>query len=123
MVEDDIRSIKSAIVEHNATSKISYSDGDKVREVSIFEAFNMLKDAESDLAKAHAEVINNISATVLKDTAQEDIDDLFEDIVPPRDEYQNLLAKIWSLKQGITRVNNTVITVSVCSEYLVDLLK
>jgi hypothetical protein len=76
LLESDIRSIKSVIVEHNARTKVSFHDatlGETVS-VSIFDAFNTLKDMESDLTRKHSELVSGVSVTALVDTPADEVE-------------------------------------------------
>lgn len=122
-IEGDMRAIKSAIVKHNSTTKVTYRDAIAGidREASIFEAFNVLKDAEADMSKMHGEVVGNISVTLHKDVALEP-EKVFEDTSAAESDYHELMATVFSLKSGIAKANNKTVKVEILSDQLAAIL-
>lgn len=120
-VESDIRRMKSALVKHNSMVKIGYTDlrtGQWV-EVSVFEAFNVLKDAENDLSQAHSMFSANMKVDVPKDN---EVAVEFEDLTDTETTYQELMALIYQLKTGIAKANNKTVKFELESVHLAELL-
>lgn len=127
LLENDIRELKNGLTRHNATVKVSFSDKvwtGETREVTIFEAFNLLKDLDKALSTAHSSIISDISIEVRKDADQDDLPRLIDasEYHAYTDEYRDTLATITSLKRGIAKANNKNVTVELQSQYLLDLL-